>query len=616
MSLFAELKRRNVIRVGVAYLVGAWLLLQVTDVLMSVLGLPAFTGRLVFALLVIGFVPALVFSWAYQVTPEGLRRDTGEGGASLETARNLDRATIAMLVVVASLVLVDRFLPEQGPEKGSEPFSADGSLAAPDGSTEKGSDPFSPDPDSTPSLAVLPFANMSPDAENEYFADGISEELLNLLVKVDGLRVPSRTSSFAYKGLNKDIREIARELQVDHILEGSVRKAGNQVRITAQLIDTDTDTHLWSQTWDRELADIFAIQEEIANHIVEALKGVLAGGPIEHRPTDNLEAYTLFLQGRHLFQQRGEHLLEAESLLRQAVTLDPEFAEAWATLAVTLTVVPNYLSIPSAVAMPQAKEAAERALALQPDSVEALLALAQVELDRPDLAAAIRLDEQAVAIEPDNALARLWLAIALINGGYLREALPHLEHAAAVEPNSAVILDWYARILASQGQYAKALDLAERALRLGRPQAFVPVGQIALTTGDAQIARSRYSLAMPGSAKQTEHMIILRADPARLPEALAYADEVARDEDPQTAEYLRMTAYLAVLDAPRFFKQLEVIQSFDNSVPTVAWAPHAAGMRGFPAMREWIRQMGLDTLWRQRGAPDYCVPDNEGWRCE
>jgi TolB-like protein len=330
MSFLAELKRRNVLRVAVGYAVASWLLLQITDVLSSVLGLPPLAGRFVFLLLVIGLVPVLAFAWSYQVTPEGLKRDRGTGGGSVETARNLDRATIAMLIAVTAMVLVDRYLPrEESVQEAHEDIFAES--AVPETSAASRSDETHDD--NTVSLAILPFTNMSPDPENEYFSDGVSEELISLLMRVDGLRVPSRTSSFAWKGQSRDIREIARELQVGHILEGSVRKAGNRVRITAQLIDTTTDTHLWSQTWDRDLEDIFAIQEDIAGHIVDSLQVVLDREAIQLRPTENLAAYSLYLEGRQLFQRRGDGLAEAVRLLREAVRLDPDFAEAWATLS-------------------------------------------------------------------------------------------------------------------------------------------------------------------------------------------------------------------------------------------------------------------------------------------
>jgi TolB-like protein len=253
-----ELKRRNVFKMAIAYVVASWLILQITDVLTSVLTLPDTAGKFVFLLVVIGFIPTLVFSWAYEVTPEGIKKESEvdrDESMTRETAARLNRITIGLLVAVTGLVVADRFLLE-GATEATQNVSAETSGEISDTPPAPVSVPAEIT-DTTPSVAVLPFVNMSSDEENEYFSDGISEELLNLLVRIEGLRVPSRTSSFAFKGQNMDIRDIARQLEVNHILEGSVRKSGNTVRVTAQLIDVSTDTHMWSDTYDRELEDIY-----------------------------------------------------------------------------------------------------------------------------------------------------------------------------------------------------------------------------------------------------------------------------------------------------------------------------------------------------------------------
>jgi len=245
MSFFEELKRRNVIRVAIAYAVGAWLLLQLTDVLVELLGLPDTAGKYVILLLVIGFPLALFFAWAFEMTPEGIKRETDvDRSESITdiTGRKLDRSIIAVLALAVVFFIYDKFSTPE--DVGSGSISQAGQVAG-----KPASGVIEPDPVQTPSepsIAVLPFLNMSSDPDQEYFSDGIAEELLNLLVRVDGLKVASRTSSFVYKGENLNIPAIAEELKVNHILEGSVRKAGNRVRITAQLIDTADDRHLWS----------------------------------------------------------------------------------------------------------------------------------------------------------------------------------------------------------------------------------------------------------------------------------------------------------------------------------------------------------------------------------
>jgi TolB-like protein len=263
MSLIAELKRRNVFRVGVAYGIVGWLLVEMASVVLPALRLPEWTLTLLVFLVVMGFPLALFFAWAFELTPEGIKRDAEiDRGQSIThaTGRKFDFAIIGLLALVVVFLVLDNYVLEAESEEAvvaPEPL-----LVAEADVQEK-------------SIAVLPFENLSDDASNEYFSHGISEELLNVLTRVTSLRVASRTSSFSFKGTNTAIPEIAAQLNVNHILEGSVRKAGNRVRITAQLIDVESDSHLWSDSYDRELDDIFSIQKEIAAHIVAELTQTL-----------------------------------------------------------------------------------------------------------------------------------------------------------------------------------------------------------------------------------------------------------------------------------------------------------------------------------------------------
>ena len=289
-NFFSELKRRNVVKVGVAYAVVGWILVEVSSVVLPGFGAPDWVFKVTMYLVFLGFPLAVIFAWAFEMTPEGLKLEKDidrDQSITKRTGRKLDFAIIGLLVVALGVSLKLHFTGEAMTDAVS-PDSA---------SSDK-------------SIAVLPFVNMSDDPANEYFSDGIAEELLNVLVRVKGLEVASRTSSFRFKESELSIPEIADELNVDHVLEGSVRKAGNQVRITAQLIDVKTDRHLWSDSYDRELKDVFAIQEEISNSIVAALKVALGAedqGAIAEaaKPTDNLEAYQLYLQGRYNWQRRG-----------------------------------------------------------------------------------------------------------------------------------------------------------------------------------------------------------------------------------------------------------------------------------------------------------------------
>ena len=287
MSFFNELKRRNVFKVAIAYAVSAWLLLQVADVLVPMLELPEWTGKMIFLFLLVGFVPALIFAWAFELTPDGLKRDKDVNPAesiTAQTGQKLNHAIITVLVLALGYFVVDKFwlsTPDSGSSQGDETAQAESRVQ---------------------SIAVLPLADMSPQGDHEYFSDGLTEELLNILAKVEDLRVAGRTSSFAFKGKNEDLREIARKLDVKSILEGSVRKddARNRVRITLQLINAEDGYHLWSETYDRDLDDIFTIQEDVAREVAKALKVTLLGQD-EEAPhavaTADLNAYDLYLRG-------------------------------------------------------------------------------------------------------------------------------------------------------------------------------------------------------------------------------------------------------------------------------------------------------------------------------
>jgi TolB-like protein len=435
MSFFNELKRRNVFKVALAYLVASWLVLQITDVLMSVLGLPEFAGKFVFLLLVIGFIPAMVFSWAYEVTPEGIKRESEvdrSRSVTQETAARLNRTTIILLIAVAGMVVVDRFVPEE--EKGSEPFSQDSSahVAGPEEQIRA--------PAPAKSIAVLPFVNMSEDAGNEYFSDGISEEILNALAKVDDLKIAGRTSSFAFKGRNEDLRAIGEALGVGHILEGSVRKAGNTVRITAQLVQVEDGFHLWSETFDRELINVFAIQDEIASAILEAMKAELLAGESDTLAATETDprAYELYLLARQRIYERKRTSIEsAVAMLDEALSIDPDYAPALAQrgIATLLLQSRNYGSLTAEQAEPIAKSYFDRAIATDPHTAEAWAGLGLYYTNRPrENQVGIENLEKALALNPNLIDAQNWLQQGYSSQGEIRKTLGILEGMLEQDP--------------------------------------------------------------------------------------------------------------------------------------------------------------------------------------
>ena len=307
MSLISELNRRNVLRVGAAYLVVAWLIIQVAETIFPLFGFDDTPARIVVVVLAIGFPLALILSWVYELTPEGLKLEKDidrSRSITHHTGKKLDRAIIVTLALAVGYFAVDKFVLDPVRDEMLEENVA-----------ERVRDEMLIESYGDRSIAVLPFVNMSDDAGNEYFSDGISEEVLNLLARISDLRVISRSSAFSFKGKDVAIPAIAEQLNVAHVLEGSVRKSGNTVRITAQLIEGRTDTHLWSETYDRELDDIFAIQDEIAATVVDKLRITLLGDTPRSKSLKP-EAYSLFLQARQLRRlQSAESLLEAERLL-------------------------------------------------------------------------------------------------------------------------------------------------------------------------------------------------------------------------------------------------------------------------------------------------------------
>ena len=363
MSFLTELKRRNVFKVAAAYLALGWVVVQATATLAPALSLPESALPLVTWIGVIGFPFVLVFSWAYELTPEGLKRESEvDRSQSIThvTSRRLDYIVIVLLVVALLMLAADRFIPR---DSGVESAADRGQSALPQQAR-------TPAPDRK-SIAVLPFENVSSDAENEHFADGLHDELLTKLAKLHDLKVISRTSVMEYKDTTRNLREIGKALGVATILEGTVRKADNRVRLSVQLIDTDTDAHLWAETFERELTDVFQIQTAVADEIAQALKVSFSAeerSAVDQQASANPEAYDLYLRARRYgdyWAQENDDLRKARELLERAVALDPGFAEAHGRLAVVAAVLYDR-NDHTAERLAQSERAIARALELDP----------------------------------------------------------------------------------------------------------------------------------------------------------------------------------------------------------------------------------------------------------
>jgi TolB-like protein len=492
MSLIAELKRRNVFRVGVAYAIVAWLLLEVASVIFPGLHLPDWTLTFLIIVILAGFPLALIVAWAFEMTPEGLKREVEVDRTESTTrtkGRKLDFAIIGLLAIALIFVVVENYVLK------TEPESAESTAEAiPSSETEM----------QVKTIAVLPFANMSGDPEQEFFSDGISEELLNVLAKVKGLRVTSRTSAFAFKGTNTSVPEIAEKLGVDHVLEGSVRMAGDRVRITTQLIEVETDSHLWSESYDRDLADIFAVQDEIAAKVGEALKVALLGSdsrPIRPSAEISIEAYTNYLLALQRTSNPSVSALEdAERLLKSVIKREPDYAPAFVALASAYHMMEQYGMITLAEASAQMMPLIERALDLDDHLAGGWEYLGRLQGQAGNHEAARAAHERAQEIDPRNPIVlraqnRYWrmsheperaLAYAdellridplsLINQYFLAITYLHLGRLSEMEtvigkmrslgPESVAYL-WGAYLLArSQGDLVTALERVEAEMRV------------------------------------------------------------------------------------------------------------------------------------------------------
>jgi len=462
MSLFNELKRRNVIRVAIAYIAGAWLLTEVSGTLFPAFGIPDWGVRFVVIVLALGLLPALIISWAYELTPEGLKREKDvvrDASITHLTAKRLDGITIGLIVVALAFIMADRMW--LSPRLAVHPAPT----------TEVVTDNVQasePEPQHPPnSIAVLPFVNMSSDPEQEYFSDGISEELLNLLSKIPEMRVIARTSSFAYKGKDVKITDVARELNVGHVLEGSVRKAGNQVRITAQLIRTSDSSHLWSETYDRNLDNIFTIQDEIADAVVRQLRITLLGDTPKTSAV-HPEAYALFLQARH-FGNLGTNAgrQQATEFLQQALAIDPDYSMAWSELGRNWQNKASADQVNEEEGYAKSLQAHNKALKLDPNNAVAYSRLGFDRLHHEgDLPAAAMLFEQALALEPGNAVVLANAASLALTLGRTEQAVTLREYAQQLDPLSSATSMGLGTAYLANDQFDKAEAIFRKALLL------------------------------------------------------------------------------------------------------------------------------------------------------
>jgi len=602
-SFFAELKRRHIYRVAAAYAVVAWVLIQLVNNVAPALRLPEWAPTLVIVLLLVGFPITLLAAWARELAP-------AEGTIAHAATGKLDGILIAALAVVIGLVSYQQLAPTPGARTARQT-----SASTPGASPTQAGDV---------SIAVLPFVNLSADQEQEFFSDGITEEITSALAKVQGLTVLGRTSAFQFKGQNKDLRDIGQALGATHLIEGSVRKAGTRVRITAQLIRADSGAHLWTENYDRELTDVFAIQENIAQAIAASLRvplGLQQGDTLVGSRTKDGAAYEDYLRAKALLRgrvarstRRIEQIAEAIRLLEGVLARDPDYAPAWALLglanAYTITSSQQYLNGSDIeegrrianTAFPRAEAAAQRAVQLDPNHADSYLTLGRLQVSRGKLALAEDLYSKGLALDPGNPDGLGLYGNMLAEVGHLKEALATKQKVRALDLLNAGDNSNTATILWLNGQNDAAIALLkamppeneERALHLA--QMYAAMGRYGESADTLMEIRS--GLYPPEIVESAARLLRTAPRAASAPQTLPRFGYLS-------FAFLHVGAPDRVLEL--YERNIDVGYSAAIDIAFL-WHPSYAPVRKTERFKTYARRAGLVDYWKVRGWPDLCKP--------
>jgi TolB-like protein/Tfp pilus assembly protein PilF len=540
-NFFAELKRRNVYKVAVAYIVAGWALSQGIAQVFPVFDIPNWAIRLIVLLIIIGLPIALILAWAFELTPEGIKRTDAADAVGQHSRGH----TWIYIIVIAAAFSIGLFFLGR--------YSAGNKTASPTGISNK-------------SIAVLPFDNLSRDPDNAFFTEGVQDEILTRLAKVADLKVIARTSTQHFKSAPDDLQQIAKQLGVTNILEGTVQKAGDQVRVNVQLINAMTDAHVWADTYDRKLTDIFAVESEIAKAIAETLQAKLTGAEkssIAKAPTANPEAYELYLKGRFFWNKRtGDDLRKSIEYLKQAIAKDPGYALAYAALADSYGLLRFYGGASPAESVVLAQAAAKKALELDDSLAEAHASLGLIATEELEVNRAVNELERAIQLNPNYATAHHWLGLALATLRQSDRSIGELKRALELDPLSMIInadlsiIYLYAhRYDDAEAQARKTLEIDSRsfvahyylgaALQLtGRLKEAIPEFQKAV-----ELNNDPYSIAMLAQAYARNG----QTDEAR--KLLAHLNEMAKSAE--VPDYALATAYTSLGEKERAIEALE-----------------------------------------------------------
>ncbi|MCH7807442.1 MAG: hypothetical protein IH995_09960 [Proteobacteria bacterium] len=594
-NFFSELKRRNVVRVAIAYAVVSWVILQFVDVISDPMSLPDWFQKVTIVFLGIGFPIALLLSWAYEVTSEGVMK-TAEVDKSKSvthgTGQKINKLIIGGLGLAVAFLLYDKFILTPDQQVFTEARAAQ------------------------TSIAVLPFVNMSSDPEQEFFSDGITEEILNVLAKNKSLKVAGRTSSFAYKGENQDLRAIGEALGVDYLVEGSIRKAGNTVRITAQVVNASDGFHLWSETYDRELTDIFTIQDEIARSVSDALQvsfGLAEGESLVSNTTSNMAAYDLYLKAKdaHKFRRIGEAL----EVSKQVIAMEPDFAPGWAVYAQVEALAPYYIHandwLETAGAIGRAKIAAEKALILDPNSIDALGALANVYRARLQWTKSEAAYLRGLEVDPDSPVILEDYGEFLIAVGKIKEARAVADKLIALEPTVPIYLNLLKNAFIGQLDFENAVKISEKMIELD-PTVEVLVMQhlrTLIVAGEFEKALEFFKNTTVLSPENREvwgiNLKVLQTGFESLtPEELALA----------------LDSYFVLAHSGQkdlLFKWLTDNVKLGFWGTFFTFLPEMRPYFGTPEFKNHMIELELPPYWRKIGWPDYCKPvGDDDFECD
>jgi len=595
LSFFEELKRRNVFKVAIAYIVMSWLVMQVADVILNNITAPDWVFHVILLLLGIGFLVAIFFAWAFELTPEGLKREhevDRSQSITPDTGKKLNNLIFAVMALALGIFAYDKFFLSAS--RDAALVEATTQAVSEQAATRSAQDPETGESSTEQSIAVLPFVNMSSDKEQEYFSDGLSEELINLLARIPELKVASRSSSFSYKGKDFKIEDVGRELNVAYVLEGSVRKAGNQIRITAQLIKSEDGFHLWSETWDRPLENIFAIQDEISQAVVDVLKIKLMGEAPRAQVVDP-QAYALLLKARHIYAKWGKENFEKSlEALEQALAIEPDYALAWTSKSATYLAQVQYGYLDRDKGVKMSLEAAEKAIEIDPRLGSAWSRLVTIRLTEYDWAGAEAALRKALELAPNDSSTLSTAGNMASSLGRYEESLAFHQRILDDDPLHLSAHFNYAVTLARMGRLEESGAAFQHLLELN-PEGWGSHGILAIVfmvQGDA-------SKAWDETAREVDPMFQEYARILVLP-ALGRSEEVQQRLEVFTGEYQERLAYLIATvhgwhgNNDQAFNWLNrAIDQGDVLAVRTMTDPLLAGLRGDPRWGDLLGRINL-----------------------